>query len=61
MRIGLAVERAVDFLAEPEGLVFGGDLEQAAAGDIHLVERLHGRQPGCAALVGLACSRLSFA
>ena len=53
LRVGLAIERAVDFLAEPEGLVFGGDLEHAAAGDVHLVERLHGRQPGGAALVGL--------
>ena len=58
LRVGLAVERAVDFLAEPERLVFGGDLEQAAAGDVHLVERLHGRQPGGAPLVGLPDGRL---
>ena len=52
--VGLAIERAVDFLAEPERLVFGGDLEDAAAGQVHLVKRLHGGQTGSAALVGVA-------
>src|SRR5690606_11580336 len=52
--VGLAVLRAVHLLAEAELLVFGGDLEDAGAGHVHLVERLHGREPGRAALVGLA-------
>src|SRR5690606_13829372 len=41
-----------------ECLVFGGDLQEAAAGDVHLVERLHRSQPRRAALVRLAYVRL---
>src|SRR5690606_39752049 len=54
LRIGLAIKRAVHLLAKAEGLVFGRGFQQAGAGDIHLVERLHGRQARGAALVGRA-------
>src|SRR5690606_4880323 len=54
LRVRLAILRAVHFLAEAELLVFGGNLEDAAAGDVHLVEGLHGGQPRRAALVGVA-------
>src|SRR5690606_3936682 len=54
LRIGLAIKRAVHLLAKAEGLVFGRGFQQAGAGDIHLVERLHGSQARGAALVGRA-------
>jgi hypothetical protein len=51
-RIGRTVLLAIDFMAEPVRFIFGDDLEHAGAADIHLIERLHRRQPCCAALVG---------
>ena len=45
---------ALDFAAEPMVFELGHDLVQAGAGEIHLVERLHGGEPRGAALVGLA-------
>src|SRR5450631_4941735 len=43
--------RALDLAAEPVALEFGEDLVQAGAGEVHLVERLHGGEPRRAALV----------
>ncbi len=46
--------RALDLAAEPVTFEFRQDLVQAGAGEVHLVERLHRRQPGRAALIRLA-------
>ena len=46
--------RAFDLAADPMTLELGEDVVQAGARDIHLVERLHGGEPGGAAPVGLA-------
>ena len=50
--VGIAVLVAVELLAEPVGLELGEYLRQGRAGEIHLIERLHGRQPRRAALIG---------
>ena len=53
-RFGRQILRALDLAAEPMALELGEDLVQAGAGDVHLVERLHGGEPRRAAPVGLA-------
>ena len=68
-RVGVAVLVAVDFLAEPVGLELGDHLGKRRAAEVHLVERLHGGEPGGTALVGrplaradgsrLSCRRIS--
>ena len=57
--IGVAVLLAVDLLAEAERLELGKHVRQRRAAEVHLVERLHGREAGGAALVGrpAACGR----
>ena len=50
--VGVAILVAVDLLAEPVGLELGDHLGQRRAAEVHLVERLHGGEPGRAALVG---------
>src|ERR1039457_6294211 len=52
--LGRQILRALDLAAEPVALEFGEDLVQAGAGEVHLVERLHRRQPRSAAFVRLA-------
>src|SRR5690606_19357 len=59
--IGLTVVLAVEFLAQPECLVFGRRLQHAAAGQIHLVQRLDGCEAGRTPLVGNAPFRLALA
>jgi len=46
--------RAVDLLPDPVALEFGQNVVQRRAGDIHLVQRLHGGQPRGATAVRLA-------
>ena len=53
-RLGRQILRALDLAAEPVAFEFGEDLVEAGAGKVHLVERLHGGEPGRAALVRLA-------
>ena len=48
------VLRAFDLAAEPMAFELGHDVVKAGAGKIHLIKRLHGGEPGGAALVGLA-------
>ncbi len=48
------VLRALDLAAEPMALELGQDLVEPGAGEVHLIERLHGGKPRRAALVGLA-------
>ena len=61
------VLRALDLAADPMALEFGHDVVHAGAGDVHLVECLHRRQPrraptiGLALLVGLPCHGFSLA
>ena len=45
---------ALDLAADPMTLELGQDVVEAGAGDIHLIERLHRREPRRAAPVGLA-------
>src|SRR5262249_21144049 len=52
--LGRQVLLALDFAADPVALEFSQDVVQAGAGDVHLVERLHGGEPGGAAPVSLA-------
>ncbi len=51
---GREILRALDLAADPVALELGEDFVEAGAGDIHLIERLHGGKPRGAALVGLA-------
>jgi len=51
---GGEILRALDLAAEPVAFEFGEDLVQTGAGEIHLVQRLHGGKPCRAALVGFA-------
>src|SRR5262249_39285982 len=53
-RLGRQVLRAFNLLAEPVALELGENVVQRRAGDVHLIERLHRREPRRAALVGLA-------
>src|SRR3974390_679065 len=52
--LGRQILSTLDFLANPVALEFGEDIIQARTGHVHLIKRLHGRQPRCAALIGLA-------
>ena len=52
--LGGQILRALDLAADPVAFELGEDFVQARAGEIHLVERLHGGKPRGAALVGLA-------
>src|SRR6185437_9411719 len=53
-RLSRHVLRALDLAAEPVAFEFGHDLVQAGTGQIHLIQRLYGGEPGGAALIGLA-------
>src|SRR5262249_46643204 len=56
--LGRKVLLALDLAAEPVALELGQDIVEALARNIHLVERLHGREPRGAASVGLfRCGR----
>ena len=48
------VLRAFDLAAEPMALELGQNLVQPGAGEVHLIERLHGGKPRRAAFVGFA-------
>src|SRR4029077_7498734 len=52
--LGRKILVAFDLAADPVALELSEDFVAAGAGDVHLVERLHGRQPRGAAAVGLA-------
>ena len=54
LRVGFAIDRAIDFAAQPMGLILSCDLKQAGPSHIHLVERLHRGKTRSAALVRLA-------
>src|SRR5262249_13141362 len=53
-RLGGQILRTLDLATDPMALELGEDVVQARAGDVHLVERLHRRQPPGAAAVGPA-------
>src|SRR5207302_2323144 len=50
--LGRQVLRALDLAAEPMAFELGQDFVHRGAGDVHLIERLHGREPGRAAPIG---------
>ena len=52
--LGRQILLAFDFAADPMAFELRQDLVEAGAGDIHLIERLHGREPRRAAPVDLA-------
>src|ERR1700722_17497050 len=43
---------AFDLATEPMALELGKDIVDSGAADVHLIERLHGREPRCTAPVG---------
>ncbi len=53
-RLGRQILRTFDLTADPMALELGKNVVQPRAGDIHLVERLHRREPGRAAAIGFA-------
>src|SRR5262245_3271073 len=53
-RLSRKILRALDLAAHPVALEFGKDFVEAAAGQIHLIERLHGGKSGSAPLIRLA-------
>src|SRR5262249_28281226 len=53
-RLGGQILRTLDLATDPMALELGEDVVQARAGDVHLVERLHRRQPRGAAAAGPA-------
>src|SRR6202011_2188411 len=52
--LGGQILRSLALAAEPMALELGEDFVERRAGDVHLIERLHGREPRGAAPVGLA-------
>ena len=52
--LGRQILLALDLAADPMAFEFGQDVVEPRAGDIHLIERLHGGEPRRAAPVGLA-------
>ena len=56
---GVGILAALDLLAEPMRLELGDHLVEVDAGHVHLIERLHGGEPGGAS-GGSAGSRLGF-
>src|SRR5262249_19290522 len=53
-RLGRQILRAFHLAADPVTLELGQNLVQAGAGDVHLIERLHGGEPCGAAPIGFA-------
>ena len=50
---GYTSAEALDFAAEPMAFELGEDVVQPGAGDIHLIESLHRREPCCSTPVRL--------
>ena len=53
-RLGGKILIALDLAADPVALELREDLVKGRAGHVHLIERLHGREPRGAAAIGLA-------
>ncbi len=51
-RLGRQIFVALDLAAEPVAFEFGEDVVDAGAADVHLIQRLHRREPRRAAPVG---------
>ena len=59
--LGRQIFIALDLAAEPMALEFGKDVVDPGAADIHLIERLHGREPRRAAPVGFLVGTFGLA